>query len=575
MNRLLIALVGGLLAAGCSSGSIADDEGDQGGGTEDDGSTVVGEGDPTAITIEIDSPERGALSTSTEVTVSGRASSAESTIEEVTINGTATTLGSDGSFQVTLPLGEGITLIETSARDADGNQAIDARGVLSGTLVDATTPVVDGLVANVSGEAMTGLSTMVSDLANGTDFTALATELNPVVDTGDGCNDAKIFVEQIQHGGVGVAVTPAAGSIAADVSISQLVVSGRVEFEAVCIGGSASFTISADSYDVTGSIVPALDGTNISIGLEGLTSTFAGFNLDVGSVPGFIVSLFEGTARDRIAEILRDQIGQMIPPLANDFLGGFLGESITIPLLGQNISLNVAPTEMIWTEQGGTIAIDTTTTVEGLEGARYLSTPRERPSDADLGSTGMRIAVADDLLNQLTASIWASGALDETMLPLPGDALSAAFGANVGSAQLTLILPPVANFDTTTGTARLTIGDLLLEALSPSGEALASFVLSADIELAIETTSDGQVRIITRAPRIVAQVLEQSEELNVPLTNEKVAAIAELGITQISLLADDLLENLPVPGIAGATITAPTVQPASGYLLVGGSLVFE
>ena len=574
MNRLLIALLGGLLATACSSGTIADDEGDAG-GAEDDGGTVVGEGDPTAITIEIDSPERGELSTSTEVTVSGRVSSAESTIEAVTINGTAAPLGSDGSFQVALPLGEGITLIETTARDEAGNEAIDARGVLSGTLVDATTPVVDGIVANVSGEAMTGLSTMVSDLANGTDFTALATALNPVVDTGDGCNDAKIFVESITHNGVAVAVTPAAGSIAADISIGSLVVTGRVEFEAVCIGGSASFTMSADSYDITGSIVPALSGSDITIGLEGLTSNFTGFNLDVGSVPGFIVSLFEGTARDRIAEILRDQIGQMIPPLANDFLGGFLGESITIPVLGQNISLAVSPTEMTWTEQGGTIAIDTTTTVEGLEGARYLSTPRERPSDADLGSTGLRIAVADDLLNQLTASIWASGALDETMLPLPGDALSAAFGGDVASAQLTLILPPVANFDTTTGTARLTIGDLLLEALSPSGESLAAFVLSADIELAIETSSDGQVRIITRAPRIVAQVLEQSENLAVPLTNEKVAAIAELGITQISLLADDLLENLPVPGIAGATITAPTVQSASGYLLMGGTLAFE
>jgi hypothetical protein len=383
-----------------------------------------------------------------------------------------------------------------------------------------------------------------------------------------------VFVESIEHSGVDVAATPAAGSIAADVTINGLIVSGRVEFEAVCVGGSASFTMSADSYDVTGSIVPALAGSDISITLENLTSVFNGFNIDVNNVPGFIESLFEGTARDRIAEILRDQIGQMIPPLANDFLGGFLGESLTIPILGQNLSLTVAPTEMNWTEQGGTIAIDTTALVEGVEGAQYLSSPTERPSDADLGGAGIRIAVADDVLNQLLASVWASGALDGTMLPLPGDALSAAFGGEVESAELTMILPPVANFDTETGVARLTIGDLQLEAFSPEGESLAAFVLSADIELAVESRSDGGVKIITQAPRIVAQVLSQSDALAVPLTSEKVAAIAELGITQISLLADDLLANIPVPGLDGATIDSPTLQPAGGYLLMGGNLVF-
>jgi Glucodextranase, domain B len=573
MNRLLIALLAGLLASyGCSSGKISDGEGE--GEAEDGGETVVGEGDPTAITIEITSPERGALSDAAEVTVAGRASSAQGGISEITVNGTAVEVGGDGTFQAPVALAQGITLIETVASDEAGNQAVDARGVLAGTLVDAATPVADGVVANISGEAMSGLSDTVSEFANGTDFTALATSLNPVVDTGDGCNDAKVFVESIEHSGVDVAATPAAGSIAADVTINGLIVSGRVEFEAVCVGGSASFTMSADSYDVTGSIVPALAGSDISITLENLTSVFNGFNIDVNNVPGFIESLFEGTARDRIAEILRDQIGQMIPPLANDFLGGFLGESLTIPILGQNLSLTVAPTEMNWTEQGGTIAIDTTALVEGVEGAQYLSSPTERPSDADLGGAGIRIAVADDVLNQLLASVWASGALDGTMLPLPGDALSAAFGADVESAELTLILPPVANFDTTTGVARLTIGDLQLEAFSPEGESLAAFVLSADIELAVESRSDGGVKIITQAPRIVAQVLSQSDALAVPLTSEKVAAIAELGITQISLLADDLLANIPVPGLDGATIDSPTLQPAGGYLLMGGNLVF-
>jgi len=574
MKRVSIALLGALLASGCSSGGSVGDDAD--GGGEDDGSTVVGEGDPTAISIEIESPERGTVAQTTDVVVTGRVTSAaDATIEEVTVNGNQATLAGDGSFQVALPLVEGITLIETIASDSAGNQAIDARGVMAGTLVDQTTPVVDGVIANVSGEAMTGLGSEISALANGTDFTALAVGLNPVVNTGDSCNDAKVFVESIQHSGVEVGVGPISGGIAADISVRQLVVTGRVEFEALCIGGSAGFTMTADSYDVGGSIVPGLSGSDITVGLEGVTSTFAGFGIDVSGVPGFVESLFEGQARDRIAEILRDQISQMIPSLANDFIGGFLAESVTVNVLGQNLTLDITPTTMSWTEAGGAIALDTVTTVEGVEGALYVSSPRPRPSDADLGSTGLRVAVADDVLNQLLASVWASGALDETIVPVPGDAVSAAFGAEVETVTLTLILPPVANFDTTTGTAHLTLGDLMLEALGPGGEVVASFVLAAEIELAVETSSEGAVRITTRAPRILAQVLAQSETLLTPLTGEKIAAIAELGISQVSLLADDLLENLPVPGIAGATITSPTIQPSGGYLLLGGSLAFE
>jgi hypothetical protein len=570
MKCVVIAMLGAVLAIGCS-GSTGDDDDDTGDSGDSDGGDSNDNAPPT---LEVTTPERGTLTDSGTVVVSGRATDAETKIEEVTVNGTAAQLRSDGTFETSILVGDGITLIETVARDAGGNETTDARGVLAGTLVDQSTAVTEGVVANLSSQAMEGLGVVINDFANGLNLTDLARSFNPVANTGGtSCNSASVFIDSIQRGPIEVDVASAAGGIRANVVIRDLVANGHATFRALCATASINFTITADSYNLSAVIAPTLNGGSINIAVNDVGSTFSGFNVNLPAVPGFVESLIRGPVRDFIANLLRDQITGRVPGLATTFLGDFLAATRQISLLGQTINLTIAPSSMNWTEQGGTIVLDTSTTVDGVEGL-YLSTPRPRPSDADLASTGIRVALADDVLNQLLASVWSSGALEDTILPLPGDALSAAFGGDVESAALTMILPPVANFDTTTGTARITIADLQLEAFSPSGTSLAAFVLSAEIDLAAETSSDGKVRLITSAPRILAQVLSQSDSLLTELTAEKIEAIAELGVTQISGFADDLLDNLPVPGLSGATITSPTLQPSSGYMLLGGDLSF-
>ena len=532
-------------------------------------------GDKSDITppvVEVTSPPRGTVTEDRSVVLAGRVTDDKSPIT-LKVNGQAVEVNPDGSFSTTIEVGDGITLFDTIATDGNGNEANDARAVLSGSLVPQETPVAEGVVANLSGEAMNGLGSLVSNLANNTDFTSLATALNPVVDAGSGCNEAQVYVESVSHSGVEVGVAPVAGGIQATVSIRSLVVRGYVEFEAICIGGSASWTISADAYDVGGVILPTLSSGTIAIALGGVTSDFRGFNLDVNNIPGFIEGIFEDDVRDKLAQILRDKVNEMVPSLSTAFLAEFLADAWEVSLLGQTVSLSVTPTAMSWTEQGGTISLDTSATIAGVEGM-YLSSPRPRPSDADMASTGIRIGLADDVLNQLLAAIWGSGALEDTMVPGDADALGAAFGGDVASATMTLMLPPVANFDTTTGSARITLGDMMVTALDPSGATLAAFVVSADIDLAVETSSDGRIKLVTRTPRILAQVLEQAPTLLVPLDKLKVAAIAELAIKTLSLKADDLLENLPVPGLADASITSPSFQPAMGYMLLGGQIEF-
>ena len=557
MKRLAPALLA--LAAACT-GTITD-----GRGSSNDTSPPV---------VEVTSPPRGTVTEDRSVVVAGRVTDDKSPVS-LKVNGQAVEVNPDGSFSTTIEVGDGITLFDTIATDGAGNEANDARAVMSGSLVAQETPVTEGVVANLSGTAMNGLGGLVSNLANNTDFTALATALNPVVDAGGGgCNSARVYVSSIEHGGVEVGVAPVAGGVQAAVTLRSLVVRGSVSFRALCIGGSASWTITSDAYDLGGVIAPTLADGTINIGLASVTSGFRSFNLDVNNIPGFIENIFEDDVRDKLAEILRDKVNEMVPPLATAFLAEFLADAWDVSLLGQTISLSVTPSAMSWTEQGGTIVLDTSAQVAGVEGAMYLASPRPRPSDADMASTGIRIGLADDVLNQLLAGIWASGALEDAMVPGDADALGAAFGGDVASATMTLLLPPVANFDTTTGSARITLGDLMVTALDPSGATLAAFVVSADIDLAVETSSDGRVKVVTRTPRILAQVLEQAPTLLVPLDKLKVAAIAELAIKTISLKADDLLENLPVPGLADASIMSPSFQPAMGYMLMGGNIEF-
>lgn len=525
-------------------------------------------------TVEVETPERGTITGETSVTVNGRAHDAESAVLQVTVNGTLATLADDGSFRATLTLGEGITLLETVATDGGGNTATDARAVMTGNLMDQTAPVADAIAAFVSPQAMTGLADLVNTFTSGIDLTALARSYNPVVDTGDSCNDYKAYVDSVERGPIEVSAEPADGGIDGRVTIRDLVIRGHIDYRAVCISGSADYTVTADAYDAGALIAPAVADGDLSIGLEGVTSGFRGFNVNVNGIPGFVEDRFEDDVRDKVAAILRDKIQSIVPPLASEFLDSFVSRTYQVDLLGQTIQFSVWPSAMSWSAAGGSLVLDSNTSVMGVEG-KYVSTPSQRPSDADLASPGLRVALADDVFNQLLASVWSSGALEDTLLPGEHEGLGGALGADVDSATVTMMLPPVASFDTTTGTSRLTLGDLVVDAYSVDGGTLASFAVSAQIDLAVTTGASGRVQLVTGKPRILAQVLEQSSSLLTELDSSKAAAIAELAITQLTIKADDLLADIPVPGLPNATIASPTFQPVSGYLMMGGELQFE
>lgn len=545
-----------LLAAGCAS--EADEE---------------AANDHIAPVVEVHSPERGTVAEGADsVVVTGVAIDHESSVEQVTVNGIEAELDADGSFRAQVPLTPGITLIETVATDRGGNQASDARATLSGQMAAQGQPVAEAIAAYISSDAMAGLAALVDDYASAIDLTAVATSYNPVKDTGDSCNDYKVYVDSVERGNIAVTAGGAAGGIDAQVEIHDLVVSGHVDFEALCVSGSADYVMSASVYRAGGLVAPRLVDGAIEVDLTGVTSAFSGFDLEVEYLPGFIESQIEDDVRDEVAAILREEVESAVPPMASQFLSGFVDNAFSTELLATQVDISVRPVSMTWNQAGGVIIADSQIDVAGAEGTMYLSTPRPTPADAAMDASALRIAVADDALNQLFGGMWAAGAVDSAMLPGTSEQLSAALGGDVAQASLSMKLPPVASFDTAVGTSRLTFGDIIVEALDPSGNRLVQFAVSAEIELGVEPRADGTMRIITGTPRILAQVLEQSDQLLTELDAGKIAAIAELVIRQLALRSDELLAQLPVPGLGGVSIEAPSLQAVGGYLVVGGEL---
>jgi len=538
-------------------------------GTQPGGDSQTADRNPPIL--EITAPLRGAMSDGTILIVTGRAFDYETSVTQVTVNGHLAELEIDGTFTFELSGTDGIIFLETVAVDEAGNQQFDTRAVLIGNLVEQDTPVADGVVARIGADTYEVLGRMVSELASITDFEALALSLNPVVNTGNGCNSAKIYVETLSLGDVPVSATAVAGGIDAAVSVKDVEVTGRVTFRLLCIGGSASFTITADSYNLTGLVRPTIVNSDISLRLDNVTSAFSGFDLDVGGIPGFVENLFEGKVRDFLADLLGDRVGELLPDRASEFLSDLLADSYTISALGHSINVSVKPTAMTWDESGGLIIIETNASVDGVFGAHYLSTPMAPPI-ADMGAPGLQVGLADDVPNQLLAAMWAAGSFEIGYDTRENDPVRTFF-PRADRVEIYFSLPPVATA-ATIGILDIAVGDVIVEILDDDEGlgTLAKIAISAQLHLAAALGADGRIHLQTAQSRILTQILEQSDQLFIPLDSAKAAAFADLAIKRFARNADDLLAGLPIPSLVGATLTNPTIEPRGGYVVVGASL---
>lgn len=553
------------LAAACSDRGLEDPR--------------IEESDPPVLTVE--KPARGTvLPDSSTTLVEGIAFDAGSGLDVVLVNGVQAEVDEEGRFEAAVPLLDGVTLIQVIAIDEDGNEATDTRAVMQGTFVAAQTPVDDAAAARVNDQTLGAIGLIAAETITGKDLGAAIAPFNPVLDKGFTCLQAQLSVEDIAKSFVTIDLVPTWGGIAVSADVYDLYVPMDVDFEAVCIDGSAGIELSADRFHMEGTLMLSIDAEDrLAANIELYDAFFEEFDLDVGFVPGDVIELIYEDVDDLVAGFLVDQVAEQVPTLIEQQFGGF-GIERTLTLYGMEIEMGVKPTSIEFTPQGGTIVLDSRVLVKGdsvTNGPGYLSTPEALPTmpSTEAPGDGFRFALADDVLNQALSAFWAAGVLEYTIAN--ESEAETGLGALVDRVDLYMPFPPTVSARESGAAASVTAGDVRIDVVNVDDATGTEYVvtalaISAEIGLDVETDPNGVVRLRSDAPIAWVDVLEEEVTGPNPLSDAEVELLSSFVVARLTTMIGGIVGEVPIPGYASARITNLGTQPTDGYVVLGGNV---
>jgi hypothetical protein len=517
--------------------------------------------DDKVPTLEVTSPARGTLADSDQVTVTGRVT--DDGAVKVTVAGTEVATAKDGTFSATITVPPGIAIIETHAVDGAGHDVRDVRSVLSGDLAPSDGTTGGQVGARAGASALTAIGNAIGEQAKAIDYTAAAQALNPVYNN-DGCLGAQINITSVTLSDVDVALAPKPDFLSTDVAITNLDVRMNAKFKVACIGGSTTITVKASKTKIHGDLGAQIASGKIATSLPTTTVAFDNFSIDVGGVPGAIESLLKDEARKGVEKALTSAIKSKVPPIANSTLAGLIAKPLDASILGNATTISIVPSKISISSTELFVGIDSKLKVTGGEGGTFLTTPTTITPTAMTGN-GLGVALDDDLVNGLFAGLWAADSFDKSISIDSIPALGALLDDDARTIELTASLPPTVS--TAGGDLELSLGDLIITVKDEAGATVHQIALSVRTTLSAAPSQSGKILLTVGAPTVFAQVLENSEAVEKPLTDEHVEALITGVWGLVGVKADEALSNLPMPTIAGIALGAPTVEAGEGLLL--------
>jgi len=518
---------------------------------------------PEPPVLTVTAPPRGLLQDHAgQVVVSGMvaASAHGDAIDKVLVNNVQATLYSDGTFDAVIDVPEGATLIQTIAHDARGGTASDTRAVQAGQLRAVGTAIPSAVTAAISADAFSKISAAAGPIIKAIDIAALLAPLQPMLHGGDGggpdCLFAQAFVDNITFSDVKIALSPVAGGLAFRAELDGLAVPAHVRYTLACLDFENTLRVTADQVVVAGTLNVTPNGTGFTTALVNPNVSLTNFDVQASGIRDDVVSLLH--LDSAIQGVIAKGAELAMNPLVNQALGALAGP-LQLEVLGKQLSLQVAPSQVVFDPSGAVMALNISVLLAGSASSPgFLYTANGTPT-MDPGQ-GFQLGIADDLANEIIAEAHASGLLDLT-LPEPGGSFDAA--------ELHMGLPPLISANASDGKMHVVLGDMIAT-YTNHGTPVGKVAINATVDLEIVSAGNGaSVALQLGAPEIHVDVLDDIPNLTgVDTEDLSAASIAVLGV-QIETITK-LLVEIPIPAIAGLQMRDLSIDADDGYVMVNG-----
>jgi len=525
---------------------------------------------PEPPVLKVTSPARSTIREGAgQVVVQGTVSmnaDRQSPIKSVKVNGVAAVVGADGSFQATINVEPGATLIHTEAVDDGGGTATDTRSIEAGQLRAPGSNIENAVTMAVSKQAFAKVAGAAGTMIKSMDFKSMLTPMNPMYAAGLGtqgeedCLFAKVNVDDFKLSNATITMVPVNGGLSFSAKLDGVDVPGSIKYSAACLDGNNTTRIQAQSILVRGTLLVTPDGMNgFKTDLADETVQITGLNISASGVPGAVLSILP---LESVIESLAPTAARMfMAPMMNKALGG-LGGPKQLDVLGKTINLQVSPSDIAFDSEGGLVTLDMRMLIGGAEsGKGFIFTDNGYPS-MDPGQ-GMQIGLADDLANSVLSQVVTTGLLNIHMEQ---------HGGSFDGSDMAATSPPMISANPANGMMQLVIPDMLTTFTS-QGRPVGKAAINATVELKISPANSGYgVAIELGKPTIHADVLDD-------IPNETMLTDADLGdAVELSLQAQiasisALLGAIPLPGMpAGLSMKDMSVSSDDGYVMMRGTL---
>lgn len=523
--------------------------------------------DPNAPRVHITSPERGTIAGEAQLMlVRGTVSDDSGKVASVTVNDFPADVAADGTFTASVPVTPGTNLLHAIAKDEQGNIGKESRAVVTGPMATLARQIPDAVTATLSAQTFDAIGRGAAGFIKSGDVMATIAPMNPVAHAGDeegpDCLYGQAHITSLSVSDATILLAPQVGGIQLSAELDAPNIGMHLQWAVACADGSRDITISASKVLITGTLQVGIVGRNFDIKLVNPQVQIQGFNLQLGGIPQDIIDMLH--LNTAMGPILGFAVEKLVVPMLNKSLAG-LNETKTIDVLGTKVDVDVKPSQIRFTRDGGMVLLNTTLRAQDDHGS-FVYVANTIPT-MDM-SQGFQLAIADDAANQLLTSMWSAKGLDKT-IDLEGNGSYGTIGTLYDSVELETKVPPFV--DASSDKLVLTVGDMLAQ-FKLNGSVTTAVAINAQVELQVVKGDDGKLRFDVGTPTVYVDILDEQIEGANQLSNAELEAIVSFALSRIVAVGSGSVGAIPLPAIGGVAVTTLSAESQHGYLVVNGEV---